>query len=375
MRKFVYVLILYALLTTAALLSSIIGGEIQRFQRIAKNSGEFVFLREEIGNKTNFRDRILPDVVVNGIFAMRRNVWVYQWVEERKLLEGKVSYVYIYKKCWSDKPIDSSGFHDKNKRNPIEDMNGPKSYRGETIFNGNIITKNGFELDKKYFVKDLGYKKFLFKDPKVVYVSSVSGKKGRPKPKLENTYVDLDSYTGDTDLEKKTFQSSPDRFKVVDRYILYNGKNFSNPEIGDIKIEYEFFSPKTISFFGTIRDRELIPHNGLVRIDSDIKTIDELVASCRVEMIKKITLILLLLLLVIDLIFKIIQEDLRIYFLNVIPFFGEYFLFGGRKYAPPLVLLIATGTAMGSYLLSTIALLILSALGYMFSKGRSGRVQ
>jgi hypothetical protein len=63
------------------------------------------------------------------------------------------------------------------------------------------------------------------------------------------------------------------------------------------------------------------------------------------------------------------QENLRTHFLHVIPFFDRYFLFGGRKYIPPLILLITANAAMGFYEVSALFFLLLGILRYKFYSG------
>jgi hypothetical protein len=345
--------------------------EKHEFLETTRNGDRFVFLHEGIVNRTNFVDSNIHGVVINKIFALRKNVKVYQWVEERRLSKGGTSYVYRYRRQWSDKLVNSDIFQDRSKSNHVDDLVNLKLYKNENLFVKNIITESGFEIDKKYFTDQIEYRKVLFGNPKAIYRGKVIRRKNRPKSEIKSNYVDLDSYVSDSGVNGRTMADGyQDDFRVIDGYILYNGKDFLNPEIGDVKIEYEVFSPNKISFFGAIRNNRLIPYRNLLEIDSYITERDKFLSKCRVNIIIRLIVIFLLLMIMVDLMFKIIQENLRIYFLHIIPFFGNYFLFGRRKYISPAIVLVLFCIALDFHILSLGSMLLLFILGHKFNRAR-----
>jgi hypothetical protein len=334
--------------------------------KIRNNLNKLIFIEDEIDNRGELRDNILRAVAAADVFALRRKVQLYQWVEDKRLMSGRTAYNYSYQKQWVDKPVNSDKFRDRTKSNHVEQLNNLRAYRSETIFVGNIKTKRGFELDRKYFSNNLSYTGLVFKNPDISYVSSIIRAETEQKSDQNETYTDLDSYVGSTGPKKIISEDRLDKFNIIEGHILYNGIDFSNPNIGDIKIEYEVSSPRKISFLGSVVNKKLIPYRGLVEIDSGVKTVDKFIWRRQLAAIQRIIFISLLLFIVVDLLFKIIQENLRMYFLHVIPFFDKYFLYGGRGWLSPLVFINVVSITLGLYSLFVPSFFFLIILRFRF---------
>lgn len=81
-----------------------------------ENDGKLVHF-----NGTEETDETLKDEVfgvsINAVH-LKRNVEMYQWVEEKEEGEDDEKPTYNYTKEWRDKHIDSNGFHDSSHFNP-----------------------------------------------------------------------------------------------------------------------------------------------------------------------------------------------------------------------------------------------------------------
>ncbi|MDR3079174.1 MAG: TMEM43 family protein [Rickettsiales bacterium] len=371
LRNFVPLLASYGLLLAMAFLVFFAQEEKARFLEILGEGERFVFIHEDIVNRVNFVDKNIVGVTIGNAFGVKKNVQLYQWVEERRLPKGGSSYVYGYRKQWTGGFLNSDNFQDRTRSNHLDDDDNLKLYESETLLVGNIITKSGFEIDKKYFSDQVRYRRVFFRNPDALYQSRVIRRKNIPRPKIKDDYVDLDSYAADSGLNKKTTVSRrPDVFRVVGGTILYNGRDFSQPEIGDVKIDYEVFSPRKVSFLGTIRGNKLIPYSNLLEIDSSISERSKFVASYRNNSILELTLVFMLLLAVVSILFRILRGRLRRYFLNIIPLFDGFLLPKKGRYIPCLVTPFLFSLALGYRFLSVVLSMVLLILGH-----RLGRAQ
>jgi hypothetical protein len=73
-------------------------------------------------------------------FVIKRNVEMYQWKETRnsnRAEDGTVTYTYTYSKVWNDELIDSSGFNDKEKKNPA--WPSQARYQAATVYADDIM--------------------------------------------------------------------------------------------------------------------------------------------------------------------------------------------------------------------------------------------
>ena len=52
-------------------------------------------------------------IVANNSYRLKRKVEMYQWVEHRET-DSNDNTTYSYNQTWSEKRIDSSGFHDRS---------------------------------------------------------------------------------------------------------------------------------------------------------------------------------------------------------------------------------------------------------------------
>ncbi len=111
----------------------------------AKNDGKLVYLTGDAVVEGALSD---PDFKVSAeAVSLRRKVEMFQWkentqTETKKKLGGGEETVttYTYEKVWSDKPIDSSGFHKKQ-----EHANPKMAIEGKT-WSADPVTLGAFQL-------------------------------------------------------------------------------------------------------------------------------------------------------------------------------------------------------------------------------------
>lgn len=148
-------------------------------------------------------DETLSDGIISlkNTLVLDRNVEMYQW-EENSDDENSQSTNYIYKKQWSDDEINSDNFHKSGYVNP------------------------------PFTVKSIRY-------------NAKSGSFGEFK--LTKTQTEkignLNSYTN---------LPANSKYKIEDGMYYYKGHDYTNPQIGDIRISYSYAPSGTgISLIGT----------------------------------------------------------------------------------------------------------------------------
>ncbi|MDR2078050.1 MAG: TMEM43 family protein [Rickettsiales bacterium] len=317
-------------------LAVVMKNRVKELSELTGNLSKFKFIHDKIKNKIDFVDQPL-NIRISGIFALKKNVQMYQWVENRTILDRRSRYVYNYRKEWNADFIDSTKFQDKTRSNHLGNMN---VYKSKIIPIKDIITEGGFMIDKKYFEDEISYQKYEFRDPKIVYRGAKIKQNNKPSYVLEENYSDLDSYVAA--LDKKTVKAEFDEFRVVNKNTLYNGRNFSSPEIGDIRIDYDIAAPKEIFIFGKINRGNIIPHGDMVKIDPDVVyTRDKFILSHRIYFSIELIVSSALQLALFYLILENIRKNLRKDFLRIIPF-PECYLDQGKTIGFILFLLTAT---------------------------------
>lgn len=326
--------------------------ETEQIKDLLENPDQISFIKDKIKNKVNFRDDLI-DIEINNVLALRKIVKIFQWVENKKLMNKTGSYIYTYKKEWVSNFIDSKTFHDKNKDNYKKNA---RVYKNEIIFPSSIITKkDGYELDQVYFEDKVKLRKLEFKDTDVVFRGAPIKKVYNIKYEEEETYKDLDSYVAAE--ERKIAKNDTDRFKVIDKSILFNGDDYKNPEIGDVKIAYEIFSPDYISFFGKIENNRLIPYGDFIEVnftDSDRRT---LVIKYKAKFIIELLLFSVSIYIILFFMIEILQKEIKEFVLNLVPYFNEYLVFGNKGIIVTLFFLLLFFFAVRLYVFSTIPII------------------
>ncbi len=329
--------------------------ESKKIGYLLKNLDKISFIKDRIKNKINFKDSLIG-VEINDVFALKKNVRIYQWVEDKKLMNKTGAYVYTYRKEWTDNFIDSKKFYDKTKNNYQKNA---RIYKNEVIFPDGIITKkNNYELDRVYFEKKVKFKKFKFKDKAAVFYGAPIEKTYDIRYEEEETYKDLDSYVAAE--ERKIAKNDVDKFKVVvDGSILFNGNNYKEPEIGDVEITYEIFSPEYISFFGKVKNGKLVPHGDFIEVSFDNIEKTKLIDKYKGIFLAKFIIFIFLSYLILCYIVDFMQNKIKDLTLKVIPYFNEYFVFGDKNTIIILFFLLHLFFAVRLYLLAIIPIIIL----------------
>lgn len=162
---------------------------------------------EETLNDSSFQVSVKTPV-------LKRIVEVFVWTEEDQTENNQTSYVY--KKAWKSELIDSSKFHFQERyENPTK-----LDYETTTYYATNIKV-GAFNLSKKEIES--------LRTTKTLDLSNIN------KKKLKKGY------------------------KVVDNYIT-NADNLDSPEVGDVRISYQYNKDSNISILAKQDDNNLVAY-------------------------------------------------------------------------------------------------------------------
>lgn len=192
----------------------------------ATNNGKLVHISGAVTPNGQAAD---PDfgVTADGAIAVRRDVQMYQWIQEsqshtEKNLGGSetTTTTYSYKKEWRSSHVDSSDFKQGGHDNPdfaVNDATTPvqKATVGAFSMNGDTVA-------------DLG----------------------------DATQIKLAA----TDVSRIAGNISTDRPAKLNQGEVYLGNSVTSPQIGDMKIRFERIDLKQASFVGKQIDDTLGPY-------------------------------------------------------------------------------------------------------------------
>lgn len=321
---------------------------------LLNNQSEIIFLSDKIQNKIKYKDKLI-DLKIEDILIIKKNVKIYQWIETKKLLNKIGSYIYDYEKKWSDNFIDSKKFNDKTKNNYQKNAN---TYKNEIIFPNFIITeKDNYEINKIYFENKVKLKPFIFNEPNIVFYGAPIKKSYDLKYKEEENFTDLDLFVATK--EKKVAKKELDKFFVVNNQTIFNGIDFKNPEIGDVKITYEVFSPDYISFLGKIKNKKLIPYENFIMVDFISKSKNTMIKKLKTQFISEISIYIILIYFALYFIVTNIRGELKSISINTIPFINEYCIFGDKNHIILLFISIILSIILKLYIIILISTIIL----------------
>ena len=175
----------------------------------SKNEGKLVATKGKI---TLDEDNMLKDDIFGiskNAVKLKRKVEMYQWNEECETDEND-NEKCTYKKVWDEDLIDSSEFSESGHNNPSEMLYETEEYISEDVHLGAFILP-------EELIKSLKY------DKKV-----------------------------GVDQIKEQYNNSKENVKVSDRYLSTVKED--TPEIGDIRISYEYTTPKAVSVMAVQTD-------------------------------------------------------------------------------------------------------------------------
>lgn len=322
--------------------------KINKIKTITKNKDNYITKTDKIKNKNIYKDELMQ---MDNITALKRAVKIYQWVEEKHFIKKENKYKYSYSLKWVNKPINSNDFKDKTKNNNCKNNN---IYSNKEFIIEKIQTKNGYTLEKKYFIDKIKYKTLSFNNDSIFYGLSIKNKEYNKQ--TNNSYTDLDSYVSSTDNKVAIFEK--DKFIAINN-ILFLGKNFYKPQVCDIKINYKIFKPTDISFFSYVVDNEITPYKNFNIINFSSKNINNLVLLKKFEMFLKLILIINLLIFFTNSVIKELHKS-SWFTLKYIPFFNEYFAYTkNNKLNLFCIMSIFVFIIVGYYILIILPLFIL----------------
>jgi hypothetical protein len=204
------------------------------------NAGDKVKIFQEKLKNPSYADPDFDDFIIPNVLAVKRTVYLLQWKEI--ITKGGAEYTAI----WSRDFINSDEFVDKTKKNHDH---GARYKDLETIYSSEQLER--LMIGEKQIAK-----KILYKNPNLrdLHVNKIFDAK-------EEVEIVQNSIDFGSDLDKYVFDSqrvNKDIFKLVDNNTLVNSLNLIKPQVGDIKIEYQIFSPNYVIAFVNMSGKK--PH-------------------------------------------------------------------------------------------------------------------
>lgn len=322
MRKLLYIIILLFFVSIIILFTYLLSKQCALvISCLNTKNNNFHFIYGKIINKSNFKDDEI-DLKIKNILFLKKEVYRYQWIEQKELLKKTNTFNYTYSKQWKPYFADSNKFQDKTKNNYTK----KHFYKSKIIAPNQIILDNNYSLDAKYIKSNK--KKFEIVKFPFNYKTSgkIINKNYNFNYEKREEFADLDSYVSAN--IKETAVKEKDKFEVFNDYILYNGKDIYNPEIGDTKIIYKTFSPDVVSFLGNVEDNKLTPYNKYISIDFSEKNKDDLLNRIKIKFIIELAIYINFIIYIVDKILSILKnKSMKEITLKVMPYFNEYFVY------------------------------------------------
>jgi len=236
------------------------------------------------------------DVVFGGI-KLDRIVEMYQWQEQAdssttKKMGGSTETVttYNYNKTWSEDIIDSSTFHDQGYDNP-----GLMAFQSDTLI-----------------ASDVRIGKFKLSDSLINKI---------------NNYIDLPVEK----LKENLAAEIGKNVKLVDGDI-YIGENYSEPQIGDLKISYRAVHPSIVSLISQQSGDSFTPFitskgKSLEFLELGTKTSEEMFTSAHASNKTMLWILRLVGFLLVMISIRVMLKPLEVMG-DVVPFIGGIIGFG-----------------------------------------------
>lgn len=189
-----------------------------------KNNGKLVITSGDI----NVIDDIVNDqALLIGVKTpiLRRTVEVYQW-REKENTDDEGNTTYSYTKEWSEGLIDSSSFNDSSHTNPTSSPYNSEEFTAKNVKIGEFNLSDNL-------VKELP----------------------------TNANLDLTN-----------IQNIPSGFTKINNY-LTNAQDINNPNIGDIRISYQYNNYKTVTILAVQQNNSFVPF--VSKVGKTVERIDE----------------------------------------------------------------------------------------------------
>ncbi|MDO4858704.1 MAG: TMEM43 family protein [Thermoguttaceae bacterium] len=273
-----------------------------------ENNGKPVYLTGEMKTEEVLTDSAFPAVSVNGL-KLRRTVEMYQWQENestktQKKIGGSEETVttYSYSKVWSEQPIDSSSFKEAGHDNPasmdLESEENDATTATIGVFNAAALIP--LKNDSKTFVVKTPEEKAKeataaenaapVEDSAPAPAENASPAEEKPaestatagteetvsaapaevtveeaveapaEVKAEETVETPAEVKAEEKTEAKTETKDadlPEGFQYFNKG-YYRGKNPAIPEIGDLKVSFEYVPNGNVSVVAGQQDDQLI---------------------------------------------------------------------------------------------------------------------
>ena len=199
-------------------------------------------------------------VIVNG-FKLRRNVEMYQWVEEehtetKRNVGGSEDTVttYTYSQQWVDRPIDSSSFKETlGHENPSWDFKGDEIGAKSGMLGAFTLTESIID-------------KMNWCEPLKVEVSSSAAPQTAPENSSNVSDVPSE-IAADESIESEPAAPISDVTKkdAPEGFVFRNGRfckgDPDNPSVGDIRVSFEYIPPAvTISLISQQSGNTFTPY-------------------------------------------------------------------------------------------------------------------
>ncbi|MDC0857522.1 TMEM43 family protein [Rickettsiales bacterium] len=232
-------------------------------KQINRNNNNKIIYVSGYANTNNILQDKLFNISVNAL-KLKREVEMFQWIEtkstkKKENIGGSVDKIttYNYEMQWHDRLVNSQNFKKKDEHKNPESMAFIKrtfssnpifidDYKLGRVFIDQIVKFTPIDLhDDSFYSKDYLNNKNeineqdVFDDQSDVNPSlAVAENKANDNVKQQN--INLNS-----------------KFTIEDNY-FYNGSNFDNPDIGDIRIKYSVIEPQNLSVIGKQKNTKKI---------------------------------------------------------------------------------------------------------------------
>lgn len=177
------------------------------------NENKLVLLSDNIKVPEVLQDDLFGIKIENAV-SLERRVYMYQWIESSEKRKDKKT-VYSYRKEWSESTINSSNFNEPSHRNPQSKMYQSEYFKIDTADMGSFSIGSDFidQMNRTESIKGL----------------KISNNTG-----VKNAQVVNDE--------------------------IFIGSNPASPEIGDIKIVYQYTPAALVTIVGQQVNTEIKPY-------------------------------------------------------------------------------------------------------------------
>ena len=337
----IYFWISFILLIFCVYKINTVGANYFELRKIRHNI-DFQQSRINYNSRNVYIDDEISNISFKDVLAIKRNVYILQWqeVENRGQTE--------YKKIWSKSLINSDNFKNKQYVNSKD-----KIKYTEELFSSDATTEFGVTFNGDFIKKYATFTKI--KVNKIADEFCGAEKINKHKKEKIHNKNDLDDYLY---IGAKPVKIDREKFLLLEDGSIVNSKDSLNPEIGDVKIEYESFAPKYVFFIKDLTNNSFIEFKNVKSvIFSNFAIVHQKIALETVVItVLSICFVILLFLSCMSVVY--LKKGYKDFILHFLPYFNEYIIYSNSKLLSILLFLFLVGISTHIYIISVLILLI-----------------